>query len=60
MRNEKEFAALKAEVRRLRNRLEGHGIALDLLRPRELSEDEKIRLFHSLFRGREDVYAIRW
>jgi superfamily II DNA or RNA helicase len=25
-----------------------------------LSADEKIRLFRSLFRGREDVYAVRW
>jgi hypothetical protein len=25
-----------------------------------LSADEKIRLFRSLFRGREDIYALRW
>jgi hypothetical protein len=24
------------------------------------SSDEKVKLFHSLFRGREDVYAARW
>jgi hypothetical protein len=27
---------------------------------RSSSEDEKIRLFHSLFRGRDDVYARRF
>ena len=25
-----------------------------------LSADDKIKLFRSLFRGREDVYAVRW
>jgi TOTE conflict system, Archaeo-Eukaryotic Primase domain len=25
-----------------------------------LAADEKIRLFRSLFRGREDIYAVRW
>lgn len=28
--------------------------------PHELSVPEKIALFRSLFRGREDVYALRW
>ena len=28
--------------------------------PAELSVPEKIALFRSLFRGREDVYAVRW
>jgi hypothetical protein len=25
-----------------------------------LAADEKIRLFRSFFRGREDIYAVRW
>lgn len=28
--------------------------------PAALSQEEKIRLFRGLFRGREDVYALRW
>lgn len=60
MRNEEEFAALEAENRRLRELLERHGIAPDAPATTAFSEDEKIRLFRSLFRGREDVYAIRW
>jgi hypothetical protein len=35
---------------------------MDTIPPKasSLSADEKIRLFRSLFRGREDVYAVRW
>jgi hypothetical protein len=60
MRNEEEFAALEAENRRLRDLLERHGISRDPPAGSAFSKDEKIRLFRSLFRGREDVYAIRW
>ena len=28
--------------------------------PTELSTDAKIQLFRSLFKGREDVYSVRW
>jgi hypothetical protein len=61
---------LEAENRRLRDLLAGHGIS-DPETPSQpsraahsagpaLSTTEKIALFRSLFRGREDVYAQRW
>jgi hypothetical protein len=58
---------LLAENRRLRELLTEHGIAWQ---PRDitpttdrtprLGTDEKVKLFASLFRGREDVYPVRW
>ena len=59
------LAALQAENARLAALLESHGIewrpqpepVYELLR---LSTDEKIALFRRLFRGRADVYPIRW
>ncbi len=63
------LTALLAENQRLRELLILHGISPD---PPEtvaetpepaapaLSETEKIRIFRNLFRGREDVYAVRW
>lgn len=61
---------LEAENRRLRDLLAGHGIS-DPDTPSQpsptanstgvpLSTTEKIALFRSLFRGRDDVYAQRW
>jgi superfamily II DNA or RNA helicase len=73
---EQENARLKDENRRLRRLLEVHGIAIPPLaateqapvtvRLPEISLDreerarQRIALFRSLFRGREDVYARRW
>lgn len=69
MGNDELLTALLAENRRLRDLLIRHGISAD---PPEIvaatpetaapafSEAEKIRIFRSLFRGREDVYAVRW
>jgi len=63
------LTALLAENRRLRELLVRQGIPADAPEvvaetpeplPPSLSETEKIRIFRSLFRGREDVYAVRW
>ncbi|HYI95884.1 MAG TPA: hypothetical protein VEX68_20250 [Bryobacteraceae bacterium] len=66
-----ELAGLKEENRRLRQLLAEHQIELpsELKAPEhrstpslasKLSSDSKVRLFRELFRGREDVYAVRW
>lgn len=62
-----ELNRLLAENRRLRELLAEHGIAWQPRDPATTSErlarlgtDEKVKLFASLFRGREDVYPIRW
>lgn len=34
--------------------------ALNILKDNSLSIDEKIKIYRSLFRGRDDVYATRW
>ncbi|WP_331457898.1 DEAD/DEAH box helicase family protein [Burkholderia sp. MSMB1552] len=65
-----DLAALRAENTRLIALLEAHGIewrqppgsadppkVADSLR---LSTDEKVALFRKLFRGRTDVYPVRW
>lgn len=62
-----EVTRLLAENRRLRELLTEHGIAWQ---PRDITSttdrsprlgtDEKVKLFASLFRGREDVYPVRW
>ena len=67
------FAALQEENARLVALLEANGIAWRLrpapetdqssvpeLESSRLSTDEKIALFRRLFRGRTDVYPIRW
>jgi hypothetical protein len=63
---------LEKENAQLRTLLADHGIASEALAKqplqpaepvsnrRKLSTAEKIALFRSLFRGREDVYAQRW
>lgn len=55
---------LEQEIERLRALLDQHGIAIPVPKPRPLSSSlktpEKVALFRSLFRGREDVYAQRW
>lgn len=67
----KQCRQLEEENERLRNLLEQNGIRATLPAPArlpseeiqsgvKLSTSEKIALFRSLFRGREDVYAQRW
>ena len=68
--NNNEVATLKAENARLIARLEQHGIewrqpdtastAPRRLESSRLSTAEKVALFRRLFRGRTDVYPIRW
>lgn len=65
-----ELDRLKEENRRLRELLAEHRIELpselsavqrSVAPPAsKLSSDSKVRLFRELFRGREDVYAVRW
>ncbi len=62
-----ELDRLRAENARLVGLLETHGIAwqkpapaLTLSTSSLLNTDEKVALFRRLFRGRTDVYAIRW
>jgi hypothetical protein len=69
-----ECECLRAENARLRSLLDAHGIPFGLPEERSFarptgdaatiyrgsSPDEKLTLFRSLFRGREDVYALRW
>lgn len=65
-----ELAALQAENARLVALLESHGIEWRLQPERvqasqegetsRLSTAEKVALFRRLFRGRTDVYPIRW
>ena len=65
-----DLAALKAENARLIALLEAHGIdwrrtpaptlSIQELEPTRFSTHEKIALFRSLFRGRTDVYPVRW
>ena len=65
-----EMEALRAENARLIALLESHGIEWRLPpepvvpvaepEPSRLSTEEKITLFRRLFRGRTDVYPVRW
>ena len=64
------LASLRAENARLIALLEAHGIECWLPQPvsvvahepepSQLSTAEKVALFRRLFRGRTDVYPIRW
>lgn len=70
MNQPETLAALQAENARLIALLESHGIEWRALpstasvvreaEPSRLSTAEKVALFRRLFRGRTDVYAIRW
>ncbi|MGL4206809.1 MAG: TOTE conflict system archaeo-eukaryotic primase domain-containing protein, partial [Aeromonadaceae bacterium] len=70
MSQKNTLAALEAENARLIALLEQHGIewrqpdpattAPRRLEPSQLSTAEKVALFRRLFRGRSDVYPIRW
>ena len=65
-----EFATLKAENARLIALLESHGIEWRFMQPAitvardpdstGLSTADKVSLFRRLFRGRTDVYPVRW
>jgi hypothetical protein len=62
-----QLALLQAENTRLKALLRQHGIAWAQEQPGpssessgRLSPDEKVKLFASLFRGREDVYPVHW
>lgn len=62
-----ELARLRAENARLTGLLEAHGIAWRPPAPNRtppapasLTTDKKITLFRRLFRGRTDVYPVRW
>lgn len=65
------LSALKAEIARLVGLLDAHGIEWRLppepapfvttdAEPSKFSTDQKVALFRRLFRGRTDVYPIRW
>ena len=61
---------LRSENERLRKLLRVREVCPEIISASEmetlspatppLAADEKIRLFRSLFRGREDIYAVRW
>ncbi|MCM1296585.1 MAG: DEAD/DEAH box helicase family protein [Muribaculaceae bacterium] len=65
-----ELARLREENARLKELLQKHGVAYEVASIQNasvqkqtmptLSLDEKVALFRSLFRGREDVFARRW
>lgn len=69
-----ECVRLREENIRLRERLAAHGITVDEPAPeigsveavpvsgvsKAFTPQRKIAMFRSLFRGREDVYAVRW
>lgn len=62
-----ELVRLRAENARLIGLLEAHGIVWRLPEPgsaptaaASLTTDEKVALFRRLFRGRTDVYPVRW
>lgn len=70
MADDKTIAALQTENARLISLLESRGIdwrlpsapvvSAALTDPSRLSTAEKIALFRRLFRGRADVYPVRW
>jgi hypothetical protein len=68
MADRDELTALRAENSRLIALLESHGIEWRAnpqpsptpAEPSRLSTDEKVALFGSLFRGRTDVFPVRW
>jgi hypothetical protein len=70
MADENLLSALRAENARLSALLDAHGIdwrvaesppfAEYATEPSKLTTEEKVALFRRLFRGRSDVYPIRW
>lgn len=61
-----ELSTLRVENARLIYLLDAHGIEWRLKRQAPvkelstLSTDDKVALFRRLFRGRDDVWALRW
>jgi superfamily II DNA or RNA helicase len=64
-----DIQALRAENARLIALLESHGIEwripqqpspVQVVEPTTLTTEEKVALFRRLFRGRTDIYAVRW
>ena len=62
-----ELARLRAENARLAGLLDAHGIVWRMPEPvstpvatAPLTTDKKVALFRQLFRGRTDVYPVRW
>lgn len=62
-----ELVRLRAENARLIGLLEAHGVVWNLPEPGSLplvvaplTTNEKVALFRQLFRGRTDVYPVRW
>jgi superfamily II DNA or RNA helicase len=65
MAGQDELAVLRAENARLTALLDAHGIAwrsplTAVAPPSRFTTGEKVTLFRRLFRGRTDVYPIRW
>jgi hypothetical protein len=63
MDRDDELRQVEAELARLdaeRSRVQARIAALRSDRRTALSAEERVALFESLFRGREDVYATRW
>lgn len=55
-----EIDTLRDENARLKALLKGHGISWEGVPPSPVSSAEKIALFRRLFRGRVDIYPVRW
>jgi hypothetical protein len=69
MTHQDELATLRSECARLAALLDAHGITWRLppepllqstTEPSRLTTDKKVALFRKLFRGRMEVYPIRW
>ena len=68
MADRDELSALRAENSRLIALLESHGVewrarqqpSSPAVESSRLSTEEKVKLFRRLFRGRTDVYPVRW
>jgi hypothetical protein len=67
MSDQELLAKLQAENARLISLLDGRGIewrppasVLPASEPSKLSTDDKVALFRRLFRGRTDIYPVRW
>ncbi len=56
---QKENKRLREENQRLRTLLQQYGISFESHTPEDII-NQRLRLYRSFFRGREDVYAQRW
>ncbi len=55
-----EIEKLKEENKRLKELLNKHNISYEVFNNKEYSTAEKIRIYMSYFKGREDVYAEKY